>query len=176
MGDLFELFPNRFAVGSLLNVDSIQIGDKNVDIISPSNEPTVYISTLLEGGSCPYLLVYDPSKDVWVDLGTILYARNNKSLQQEEIHGVFNGVSKIRIEEREPEITYLDSVSIIFRRPEVVADLEIQYPLEKLKKSDGNYLVLQQDDSIEFDFSDSLPSDAFDLRLKVDGYYDVLEG
>lgn len=99
--DLSKLFPNRFAVGPLLDIDSIRINGKNADILSPSDEPTVYISTLLEGGSCPYLLVYDPNKDVWVELGTVLYARNNKSLQHEEIHGVFNGMSKVKIEERE---------------------------------------------------------------------------
>ena len=174
--DLLELIPDRFAIGPILNVDSFKINGQNISIFPPSDEPTVYISTLLEGGSCPYLLVYDPNKDVWIELGTILYARNNKSLQHEEIHGVFNGMSKVRIEEREPEITYLDSVSITFRQSETNVDHEIIYPLDELQKSDGNYLVLNQGDSLEFDFSDFVPPNAFDLHLKIDGYYDVLEG
>ncbi|NEP24402.1 MAG: hypothetical protein F6K49_21180 [Moorea sp. SIO3I6] len=175
LSELSELIPNRIAVGSILNVKSIKINGKSIDILPPSDEPTVYISTYLQAGSCPYLVVYDPKQDGWLELGTILYARKNKSLQQEELHSLGDSVSKIRIEEREAEITYIDALSIVYTDPETEKVEEVIYPMTELQKVDEDYFSLHQGEALEIDLEQFIPANASDVKLKINGYYQVLQ-
>lgn len=174
--ELFNSIPRRFAVGSILNVTSIKINGQNININPPSDEPTVYISTVFIAGSCPYLVAYDPQQDSWLELGTILYARRNKSLQQEELHNLGNSVSKIRIEEREPEITYIDALSIVYTEPDEEEIQEVIYPMAELQKVDEDYFLLHQGEVLEIDLEQFVPASASDIKLKINGYYEVLQG
>ncbi|NET55461.1 MAG: hypothetical protein F6K47_04490 [Symploca sp. SIO2E6] len=173
--DLFNSIPKRFAVGMILNVKSLKINGQTINIAPPSDEPTVYISTLLEGGSCPYLVVYDAQQKSWLELGTILSARKNKSLQQEELHHLGNNVSKIKIEEREPEITYIDALSIVYTEPNTEEVQAVVYPTPELQKVDEDYFLLHQGEALEIDLEKFVPPNAFDVMLKINGYYQALQ-
>lgn len=175
LSELSELIDNRIAVGSILNVKSIKINGKIIDILPPSDEPTVYISPYIMAGSCPYLVVYDPKQDSWLELGTILYARNNQSLQQEELHNLGDRVSKFRIEEREAEITYIDALSIVYSDPETDKVEEVIYPMAELQKVDEDYFTLHQGEALEIDLEQFIPANASDVKLKINGYYQVLQ-
>ncbi|MGK7954819.1 MAG: hypothetical protein AB4063_06095 [Crocosphaera sp.] len=172
--DLFNLIPKRFAVGSIINLQSIKINGKNMKISSPSDEPTVYISAFLQGGSCPYLMVYDSKKDTWVDKGTILSTRKSKPIKHQEFHPIGNHVSKFRIEERESEITYIDSLSILYKNPDIDKVKEIVYPMEELKEVDNKYLLLHQGESLDIELEKLIPTNASNITLKINGYYEPI--
>lgn len=172
--DILNKIPNNFAVGSILNVKSVKINGKDININPPNDEPTVYMSTIVQAGSCPYLVVYNPEKDTWLELGTILYAVKDKSLQQEEVRNLGNTIAKVKIEEREPEITYIDSLSIIYDESKNSEPQEITYPMDKLKKVDGDYFPLHQGEHIEIDLKQLLPAGASNIKLKINGYYKVI--
>ncbi|MEM7591761.1 MAG: hypothetical protein AAF383_09625 [Cyanobacteria bacterium P01_A01_bin.83] len=174
--ELFNLIPRRFAVGSILNVKSIRINGQNININPPNDEPTVYISTFIQAGSCPYLVVYDLQQNGWLELGTILYARNNKSLQQEELHNLGNNISRIRIEERESEITYIDALSIVYTEPNMEEVQEVIYPIAELQKVDEDYFLLHKGEALEIDLERFVPTNASNVKLKINGYYKVLQG
>ncbi|NEP10675.1 MAG: hypothetical protein F6K14_10755 [Symploca sp. SIO2C1] len=174
--DLFNSIPRRLAVGTILNVKSLKINGQTINIDPPSDEPTVYISTLLGGaGSCPYLVVYDDQQESWLELGTILSARKNKPLQQEELHHLRKSVSKIKIEEREPEITYIDALSIIYTEPNTEEVQAVVYPTPELQKVDEDYFLLHQGEALEIDLEKFVPPNASDVMLKINGYYKALQ-
>ena len=101
-------------------------------------------------------------------------ALNNKKLQDEEVYEIGSDITKIRIEEREQEVTYLDYISFFYKESSSDALHEIAYPISELKNVDEIYLKLNQDESLEIDFRTLLPETAVDIKLKLNGYYEVL--
>ena len=131
------------------------------------------MSHMMGIGSCPFLVFYDRRNNYWVDYGTVLVDRKNKSLQGEEIHFIRRDVSKIRIEEREDEVTSIDSISLVYRDAsgqEII--LKAQDP--QLQETDGKYAKLHKGDRIEVDFSAS-PHGIGEVSVRINGYYVVDE-
>ena len=173
INSLFNSFPDRWAIGPILDVTSININGVSVSINPPGDKPSIYISNLIEGGSCPYLEIYDSIKDSWFDLGTVLTHRSDKNLQQQELHILGSGnITKIRLEEREQEISYIDAISFTYLDPQTNSEIEVKPNQPELNSADGNYLKLYEGDSLEFDLSELIPLDALKVRLKIDGYYE----
>ncbi|MBW4495955.1 MAG: caspase family protein [Oscillatoria princeps RMCB-10] len=172
--EIVKLIPHRFSVGSVMNVTSLVIDGKTYDTTSPLNEPKFSLSVYFAYGSCPYLLVYNSHNRDWTELGTVLYGRHDKSLQAYETYNLGEHISKIKLEEREPEITYIDSLSVLYTDPITKTMREAIPPISKLEKNDGEYFILHQDESIEINFKDIIPKNALDIRLKINGYYEVL--
>jgi hypothetical protein len=172
--DLIKNLPQKFAVGSILNVKYLKINDKNISIEPPNDNPPFAMSPYFAEGSCPYLMVYNPQKGYWKELGTVLYGRRQKSLQDVEIHKLGDNLSKIKLEEREPEITYIDSLSIQYTNPITQTQGEALLEIPQLAKRDGDYFVLHQGESVEIDLKSLIPKNSTDLRLKINGYYEVI--
>lgn len=172
---LIELIPDRFAVGALIEIISLKINGQNINAELPPDKATsIYMSPNYQSGSCPFLLVYNSKKAYWLDMGTVLYGRNEKSLQHYEVHNIERNISKIKLEEREPEITYIDALSIIYTDRRTKTVREVIPPIPEIKKLDGDYLLLHQGEFIEIDFETLIPAQSSDLKLKINGYYEIL--
>ncbi len=170
--NLIESIPERFAVGPVIEVTAIKIDGDFVTLRPPGDKPSIYISKYFEGGSCPYLKIYDYTKNTWFDLGTVLYNRYNKDLQGEEIHILGNSnITKLRLEEREKEITFIDSISIKYVDTHDGLEHEVNLNQPNLKSADGVYMQLFEGDSFEIDLTTLIPSESSNIRLKINGYY-----
>lgn len=170
--DLMSKKPRRFAVGSILDIGSIECDGETVLIDSPKDLDAFYISQYFACGSCPYLLAYDKDKKYWIEIGTVLYGRDNKTLNDFEVYSISSSISKIRIEERDPETTYIYHLSILMYSKHCDSpEREIFPNLSGDFNQHSNYFSLGQGGYIEFD----IPLDnEFNFKLKIKGYYDIL--
>lgn len=164
--------PHKLAIGSVLDVEFLEIDNRRSFTPKPADEFSSSIAQSLGLGSCPYLLVFNSVKGYWLELGTVLYGRASKSLQDTEIHGLSHPISKIKLQEREDEITYLDYLAILYTEPDTNTIREVVPEISQLKHSDGQYLVLSKGENFELDLSSLVPDGATKLELKVDGYYE----
>ncbi len=162
----------RFAVGSIIDIASIECDTETVLIDPPRDLDAFYISQYFAYGSCPYLLVYNQEKGYWVEIGTVLYGRDAENLNDFEIYSIPPGITKIKIEERDPEITYLTYLSVLmYSRSSNSLEREIFPDLKGNFNHLDNYFSLQQGDYVEFD----LPKENdFEIKLKLKGYYEIL--
>jgi hypothetical protein len=172
--DLSESVANRFAVGSLRNVVTIRINGKDIQADNPLNDPRFSMSAYFAYGSCPYLIVYDSQKGYWVDLGTVITGQQSKAQKNYEIHSLGNHPSKFRIEERDKEITYLDAISILYADVQSGEEKEVKSQIPELTAIDEDYFVLHQNDTLEVDLNKLLPRNVTNVRLKIEGFYEVL--
>ncbi|MBD2325678.1 hypothetical protein [Alkalinema sp. FACHB-956] len=175
---VLERIPKQIAVGSIWVVESISINNANIKIPSPKQEPPFLIQAVFNEGSCPYLLVYNPEKKDWVEFGTIITGRNSKSLQgyDELFIGQPSGENiRIKIEEREKEISYIDSIALAYIDPSTNDIRRIYSTQPNLSKVDGQYIVLEQGKSLELSFKNLIPPGTSNIKLEVNGYYKVVE-
>jgi Trypsin-like peptidase domain len=172
--DLLKLVPNRFAVGALKNIISIRINGKDIQTDNPLNDPRFSMSVYFAYGSCPYLVVYDSRKGYSLDFGTVLTGRQTKSQKAYEIHSLGDNPTKLRIEERDKEITYLDSVSLLYTDNNTGEEKEISTKISKLDDVDEHNYILHQNESLEIDLKKLLPEIASNIRMKINGYYEIL--
>lgn len=163
--------PHRLAIGSILDIESLIADNRKIFIPKPADEFSSFIAKGIGSGSCPYLLVYDASKGYWIDLGTVLYSRASKTLQDTEIHTLGNQTTKIKLEERENEITYIDSLAILYTETDTGVNREIIPSLPNIHQIDGQYLVLNKGENIEIEFRNLIPNNAINIQLKINGYY-----
>lgn len=164
--------PHKLAIGSILDIESLVIDNRVAFTPKPADEFSSSIAQSLGLGSCPYLLVFNSIKGYWLELGTVLHNRASKSLQDTEIHGLSHPISKIKLQERENEITYLDYLAILYTEPYTNTIREVVPETSQLKHSDGQYLVLKKGEHFELDLSSLVPDNATKIELKVDGYYE----
>jgi hypothetical protein len=172
--EISNSIPNRFAIGSILNLVSIEVEGERIKVASPQDEPNFVVSADLLAGSCPYLMVYNSEENDWLEMGTILYARRDKSLQGDEIHEL-GDIKKLKLEEREQETTFIDSLSILYIDSKTGVTREAILQNSELLKQDEHYLVLRQGEQLEIDLEEILPANvnASNVRLKINGYYEV---
>jgi len=172
--ELIRKLPRRFAVGSIFSIKSIQVDGIDVPIPSPQNNPEFLMSAMFNEGSCPFLLTYDPSQKKWIELGTVINNRKSKSLKGTDRYYLGNEVKKIKLEEREPEISYIDSIEFIFEDLKTGQVKAVSSKNSALSKIDSDYVVLHQGDSLEIDCSEFVPIEAANLKIKINGYYEVV--
>ncbi len=118
-------------------------------------------------------MIYDPTKGYWKEVGTIITNRNNVSLKGDEIHFLGASLTKIRIEEREREVSYLDSIRVIYTDGITNLDVEKSFDVASLKNNDESYYTLRHGQSLTLDLKGIVPENARSIRLKVNGYYEV---
>lgn len=176
LNELIQKIPNRFAVGSLRNVIAVRINGKDIKTDNPLNDPRFSMSVYFAYGSCPYLMVYDSEKGYWVEVGTIITGRQTKAQKDYEVHPLGNHPVKIRIEERDKEITYLDSISILYTDSQTGAEKEVKSDIPELIDVDDKYFVLKQYDVLDVNLKPLIPRNAVNVRLRVNGYYEPLAG
>lgn len=176
LNELIEKIPNRFAVGSLRNVIAVRINGKDIETDNPLNDPRFSMSVHFAYGSCPYLMVYDSEKGYWIEVGTIITGRQTKAQKDYEVHPLGNHPAKIRIEERDKEITYLDSISILYTDSQTGAEKEVKSDIPELVDVDDKYFVLKQYDVLDVNVKRLIPRTAVNVRVRVNGYYEPLSG
>jgi hypothetical protein len=174
LDELLNSVSRRFAVGSFMDVTSLKVEGQNIVIDPPEDTPKFSMSVYFNIGSCPYLLVYNSQKEYWLELGTILYRKHHKLLQSEEIYTLGENISKIKIEERDKEITYLEYLSILYTEPQTNIKREAIPSLTDLVSQEEGYFILRQGQSIEINLENIIPVNALDVKLKINGYYEIL--
>lgn len=173
LDELFESIPKRFAVGSFINLDSITVDSKKLKLNPPLNDTTkLAASKHYMAGSCPYLSVKHKKTKRWEELGTVLYGRSTVNLQDFETHYLGDNIESFRLEEREEEVAYLDSLSVTYFDPisQETYEVELNLP-DVMKKVDGQYHLMKQGDSVEINLRKVLPVNAQRIQVKVNGYY-----
>lgn len=165
----------NLAVGTMLEIVSVRVDGQDIDISSPLDS-TPYSWTVHYGyGSCPYLLVFNSKEKQWIEDGTVLTSRNDKSRKGTEVYRFYSGETKFRIEERDREISYIDFMQIRYTTAGSDEVGKISVPISSLQKIDDDYLVLHQGESFEFDISKLLPKEVSDCELVIDGFYEVTD-
>lgn len=175
LSGLKSISPERFAVGTFMDIRSIIFDGKELSISSPNDNPKISMSTYFLYGSCPYLLVFNSRKKYWIEMGPILYGRRNQQMEYEEIYMIDGDISKIKIEERDPEITFLSSVKLTYtdyfsKNRLVVECLDINS-----SRNNEGYCELHQGQYLEFDLKNILPKKAMNIELSIVGYYEIIK-
>lgn len=174
LDELLNLIPKRMAVGSILNVSSIKIDGFDMEVSSPQDEPRIFISENIQSGSCPFLVAYNSEKKYWLEMGTVLTDINKERLQQEKIYNLDDSTSKIKIEERESEITYIDSLSILYTSSDSPEVHQAVPSIPELRDTDKSYFTLHKGESLNINLKNLLPANAANIKLKINGYYETI--
>lgn len=176
LSNLAEAVPNRFAVGSMRNVVRIRIDGKDIQANSPLNDPRFSMSAYFAYGSCPYLLVYTSENGYWEELGTVITGQQSKDQENYGIYSLGDHPQKFRIEERDREVTYINSLVILYTDLKSGEEHELETKFPELASNDQSYYELHQNDVLEINLKSMLPRDAINVRLKVQGFYNILAG
>jgi hypothetical protein len=176
LSSLAEAVPNRFAVGSMRNVVRIRIDGKDIQADTPLNDPRFSMSAGFAYGSCPYLLVYSSENGYWEELGTVITGQQSKAQENYGIYSLGDHLQKFRIEERDREVSYINSIAILYADLKGGEEHELKTELPELSSNDEDYYVLHQNDVLEINLKSLLPKDAVNVRLKVQGFYNILAG
>jgi len=172
---LIQKIPRRFSVGSIISITSLQINGNSIPVPPPQNNPEFIISSMFNEGSCPYLLVYEPDQESWFDLGTVIRNRRAKIFQGTDKYYLGNKIRRIKLEEREAEVSYIDSIEFLFEDSVNGKIQEVSSTIPSLSKIDGNYVVLQQGSTFQIDFSEIVPPSAVNIQVKINGYYEAIQ-
>ncbi|MCC3410068.1 MAG: hypothetical protein JGK17_31960 [Microcoleus sp. PH2017_10_PVI_O_A] len=175
VSDLKSNSPKRFAVGSFFDIKSLKFDGKDLAISSPNDNPKISISTYFQYGSCPYLITVNSRKGYWIERGTILYGRQNEQMEGGEIYAIDEETSRIKIEERDCEITFLSSLSLIYIDQNSGSQCVVECLTSNLPRNSKGYYLLHEGESIELDINNLLPKTASKIQLKVVGYYEILK-
>lgn len=174
ISDLKSNSPKRFAVGTFFDIKSIKFDDKDLHIPSPNDNPKVSISTYFQYGSCPYLMTFNYIKGYWIEQGTILYGKQNEKMKAREIYTIDEEVSRIKIEERDREITFLSSINLIYVDQNSEGQCLVECLTSNLPRNSKGYYLLHENEFIELDIGNFLPKTATKIQLEVIGYYEIL--
>jgi len=175
ISDLKYNSPKRFAVGSFFDIKSIKFDGKDLAISSPNDNSKISISTYFQYGSCPYLITFNSRKGYWIERGTILYGRQNEQMEAGEIYAIDEETSRIKIEERDREITLLSSLSLIYIDQNSGSQCVVKCLTSNIPRNSKGYYLLHEGESIELDINNLLPKTASKIQLKVVGYYEILK-
>jgi hypothetical protein len=129
-----------YVFGSELDVTGILVNGRRVDFRpADANFIDLTVSALI--GSCPYLLAWDSRDHEWVDTGKMLHEATSKEREYSETRRFRGLSSRFRLEEREPEIAFIDhaGLTLELKNGETLT-LETAHP--QLAARDGRYLQL----------------------------------
>jgi hypothetical protein len=163
----------NYVYGTELVVSGLVANGKSVLLDQrPSNFIDMTVASLI--GSCPYLLSWDNGEKEWIEHGKVLHKANGRNSEYTETVQLSGYRPRFRIEEREPELAFLDQVEMV-----VVLTNGAEAVLRpndlRLADRDGDYLRLPWGDAAEIEFA--LPdwvsaADVTESRLTVTGYYE----
>lgn len=125
-----------------------------------------------EMGSCPFVFAQYPSATRPLNLGQIITDQIGLAAKGRDTLAIPRGFTRLEIQEREDEVSYLDSAKLSVPRSQGV----VRYPArgQALKSEDGRYLVMRKGDRVALDFG-YVPQDGDgEPRLEVNGYYDLV--
>lgn len=161
-----------YVFGPEIDVALVTANGKQIDLRRrAANFLDITLST--GAGSCPYLMTWDAREQDWINHGKVLHRANNKSLEYTEMVEFEGFQSSFRLEEREPEVAYIDhaALAVTLRNGQV---LVLTPDRTSLVARDGDYVRLLWGESIDFAFKvpDGVAeNDVVGSRLMVTGYY-----
>ena len=162
-----------YIYGPAFDLTGLVVDDRMIDLEERSAN-FIQISLFDEMGSCPYLLSWkDDSRD-WMQRGKILHSAQGAENEYREVIGYEGFRSRFRLEEREPEIAYIDEARLVITLDD--GSKRGLAPSEKaLVDRDGVPVALVWGEAVDFSFA--LPPDIEESQvdrseLYVTGYYE----
>jgi hypothetical protein len=125
-------------------------------------------------GSCPYLTSWSGPDREWIEHGKVLHEAAGKIREYSETFVLPGLRSRFRLEEREPEIAFIDHAELVVTLANGDT-IVLQPDKAPLDRRDGDYLSLMWGDAIEIEFAldDRITeADVVDSRLTLTGYYE----
>lgn len=120
--------------------------------------------------SCPFLLVMRGGK--FVELGQILIDRYIASRQGTDTRAtvaeVEDGLVTIQLAEREPEVSYIDSIEVWHNGKPLVPAAAVPGTLHG---ADGSFHTLSMGDAVTMQFQAPIKQGMLDIEIRVNGYY-----
>jgi hypothetical protein len=127
-----------------------------------------------EGGSCPFLYSWNEARGGWLSHGKVIDEAREKKNERTELVSVPNGVMRFKLAEEEPEVSYIDAMSLrVTMKDGRQIALEAQGD-RALKAIDRTYKVLPAYTShvVSFVWPGALErNDVVKSELAITGYY-----
>lgn len=164
-----------FNYGKSMDIREIEVNNKAMAIRS-SNPGSLVMIDGSYGGSCPFAFTWSDEQDRWTIESHILYGKNSTRKTGYDTIRLKNPGNEILIRELDPEISYIDFLSILWKRKDGSVT---EYTSGNMltNKKDGKSLVLQQGNSIKIKFGPVgwNKEDDSDVYLISYGYYKPLK-
>lgn len=169
--------PRDYAYGPEISLSGIRVNGSEVTL-APRSANFVELVASYEEGSCPYLMAWDAADGEWIDHGKVLHAAKGAARQETEIVPFSGFLSRVKLEEREPEIASIDAVTleVKLRDGRIVLLPALQ---EALAVRDRSYFRLVWNEAVEigFDLPEGVAeADVVESRLLVTGFYQPYAG
>jgi hypothetical protein len=162
-----------YAYGPETAVSGLLVDGKRIDLAARADN-VVDVTIATGAGSCPYLVSWDGKDREWVEHGKVLHKGQGKRREYSETKTFEGFRARFRLEEREPEIAYIDNAELVaaLKNGEM---LTLKPGNAKLAARDGDYLELMWGEGVELVFK--LPEgiaedDVAESRLTLTGYYE----
>jgi hypothetical protein len=139
-----------YVFGPSYEIDSIEVDGAGMPFrrFDPKN---VVIRSGTPEGSCPYVFTYSSSEREWISEGHILYGVNRREKESTSAIRLHRFDGQIVIRELEPEISYIDSVSVLAQC--VDGSKQLLHPEDEvLRRGDGRYAILKQGNELKVTF------------------------
>jgi hypothetical protein len=161
-----------YAYGPEVAITGASLNGKRVDWSRRDANFTDLVVSF-EAGSCPYLLAWDGKNRDWVNYGKVLHRAPSRDREYTQTVAVLGFTSRFRIEEREPEVAFIDhaELTLVLKDGRTIA---VPAEQSELAARDQDYLKLLWGEAIEIAFalpSDITEADVAQSRLSVTGYY-----
>jgi hypothetical protein len=165
------IFKN-YLYGPEIAIGGLSINNDRIDLTKYSAN-FVDLTFTYQEGSCPYLVSLDPRSGDRTEHGKILHSATSKNREDVETMTFPGFRSHFRLEEREPEIAFIDQVelAVVLKSGETIL-LTPDHLM--IAARDGKYLPLYWSDVVDIQFR--LPiglveDEIIESRLSVTGYY-----
>jgi hypothetical protein len=162
-----------FVYGPEVDVEAVGLNGRRLFLKQQPRANFTRLVPSIEGLSCPYLLAWSDKDREWINHGKVLHEAPSSDREYTERRTFAGFVSRFRIEEREPELAFIDQVTLTVRLTNgVTFTLATEHP--QLSARDADYLQLYWGESVSIDFS--LPfgvyeADVDETQIAVSGYY-----
>jgi hypothetical protein len=162
-----------YVYGREIAIGGFRINDIRVNLPNRSAN-FMELTWSLEAGSCPYLLSWDSRSEGWADHGKVLHKAPNKEREYTETKMFPGFKQRFRLEEREPEIAFIDEValSIALKSGETFT---LKPANARLAARDGDYLQLYWGDAVDIKFvlPDGIAADdVVESQFSITGFYE----
>ena len=163
-----------FAFGPQLNISGIAVDGYTIALSSNSTN-LMDVSFAWGRGSCPYLASWDDRRMRWLQYGKVLHpaeGQGHESVQSIVLPGF---ISRFRLEEREPEVTTLDSTKLFLTTLEGWYQVRAQLIDTDWRRMFPFHLFWNETQEFAFALPRGVsPDDVTQSRLVLTGYYSAL--
>jgi hypothetical protein len=139
-----------YVFGPSSEIESIEVDGATMPFrhYDPKN---VVIQSGSAQGSCPYVFTYSSVDREWISEGHVLYGVNAREKESTDTIRLHRFDGRISIRESEPEISYIDSVSVLAQCAD--GSKQLLFPRnEILRRNDRNYVILKRGDELNVTF------------------------